>query len=85
VAFCSTHNEWEVQNFKLFVQTFHSLDYLDNKEVKQIYTLILLPPFLTYWVSILLLQSKHQRYVVALDLLIPSQLFVEVQIPNSFV
>jgi len=32
------HNESEVQNFELFVQTLHSFDPLNNKEVKHICT-----------------------------------------------
>ncbi len=53
VASCSTTYESEVQNFELFVQTIYFLGPLDNKEVKQICTLAPLPPFLTYWVSVL--------------------------------
>jgi hypothetical protein len=73
--FAQQHNELEVQNFELFIQILHSFGLLDNKEVKQICTLIPFPPFLTcsfltYWVFVVLLESKHRNHVARLNLLI---------------
>jgi hypothetical protein len=48
-------------------------------------TLVLFPPFLTCWVSIIFLELEYQSYVIALDLLIPAQLSIKVQILDSFV
>jgi hypothetical protein len=44
--FVQQHNELEVQNSELFVQTFHFPSLPNNKEVKQIYTLVPFLPFL---------------------------------------
>ncbi len=39
------HNEFEVQNFELFLQALHPHVLFNSKKVKQICTLILFPPF----------------------------------------
>jgi hypothetical protein len=79
------HNELEVQNSELFVQTFHFCGPLDKKEVKHICTLLLLPPFLICWVFILFHTLEHQSFIVASNLMIIAQLFIKVQIFDSFV
>jgi hypothetical protein len=78
--FVQPHNKSKVQNFELFVQTFHFHGPFDSMELKQICTLLLLPPFLTCWVFILLHRSEHYSSIVASDLVILAQLFVKVQV-----
>jgi len=79
------HNELEVQNYELFVQTLHSHGPLDKKEVKHICILLLLSPFLICWIFILFHTLEHQSFIIASNLMITTQLSIKVQIFDSFV
>jgi hypothetical protein len=67
---------WRFKILNFLFRLYILMILLIIKKIKQIYTLVLLPPFLTHWVFVFIYTLDHHNFVTALDSVIPTQLFV---------